>query len=152
MTGLVEAIYVSAKKGEALRPISTAVITSTGIVGDRYERAGGTWTKDPEKRHITLIEREAIENANAELKTPFKWEETRRNIVVSGFSLNNMVKVRFWIGDVLVEGTELCTPCNHPSNLTGKEGFKSAFQNRGGLRARIIKPGMVVLGDLVRFA
>lgn len=152
MTGLVEAIYVSAKKGDLLRPIATAIVSPTGIVGDRYERAVGTWIKDPEKRHITLIEREAIEEANTELKTPFKWEETRRNIVVSSFSLNNMVKVRFWIGDVLVEGTELCTPCNHPSKLTGKEGFKVAFQNRGGLRVRIVKPGMIVLGDTVRFA
>lgn len=152
MTGRIVGIYIAEQKAQPMKPVSTAVVTRTGIRGDRYEKYVGTWGKNPYKRHITLIEEELIEEANRMLLNPFSWAETRRNLIVNSFPLNGLVNVRFFIGDVLVEGTELCTPCKHPEKLTGKTGFESAFQNRGGLRARILTPGMIVLGDLVRLA
>jgi MOSC domain-containing protein YiiM len=63
-----------------------------------------------------------------------------------------LVGREFRVGGVLMLGTELCNPCARPSNLArtavreGREGFLSAFENRGGLRAAILEGGEIVVG------
>ena len=60
---------------------------------------------------------------------------------------------RFKVGDVLMEGVELCEPCRRPPALVGRasdgEAFELAFKNRGGLRARIIIGGNIYRGTQI---
>jgi MOSC domain-containing protein YiiM len=44
---------------------------------------------------------------------------------------------------------ELCTPCQRPAQLLNKPSFMDAFEERGGLRAEIIRAGEVSVGDIL---
>ena len=74
--------------------------------------------------------------------------ETRRNITTRGIRLNDLVGRRFWVGEVLCEGTRLCEPCQYLSELTGKPLLR-ALVHRGGLRADIVRSGRIRRGDVL---
>lgn len=148
------AIFVSATKGEPMQIRNEVnALTGLGLEGDRYaSRTGafsGTHRIPDEDRQISLISRQAIDDANAHLlaegQQPFADNETRRNIVVDypSEALNALVGQIFFVGAVQIEGVELCTPCRRPTNLAKKPGFEQAFENRGGLRARILSDGVI---------
>ena len=72
--------------------------------------------------------------------------ETRRNVTTRGIRLNDLVGRRFWVGNVLCEGTRLCEPCHYLTELTGKSLLR-ALVHRGGLRADILRGGRICRGD-----
>ena len=76
-------------------------------------------------------------------------KETRRNLVTRGVPLNHLVGRQFTIGEVLLEGVELCEPCGHLEKLT-VPGIRKALTHRGGLRARIITGGKLREGNRIR--
>jgi MOSC domain-containing protein YiiM len=49
---------------------------------------------------------------------------------------------------VLLRGIRLCEPCSHLEGLTGK-GVLTGLIHRGGLRAQILKDGMIRVGDSI---
>ena len=74
--------------------------------------------------------------------------------MVDGISvedLNALVNQIFTVGGISMQGIELCDPCDRPSSLSGKKGFKEVFVNRGGLRAKILSEGTIVIGDKLLF-
>jgi len=75
--------------------------------------------------------------------------EHRRNVTVEGVPLNHLVGRQFWLGETLIEGTRLSTPCRHIEELTGKAIF-DPLVHRGGLNCKILEGGLVHTGDLVR--
>lgn len=160
----VVAIYISPNKGESMQSrIWVRAIAGVGLEGDRYASRTGSFntrpnaTKEPripdDDRQVTVIAEEQIETGNAILKRmgikPIRANETRRNIHVtlSSDQLNALVGQPFKVGDVLMEGVELCDPCTRPPTLIGRssdgEAFKKAFDQRGGLRAKIIRGGEI---------
>jgi MOSC domain-containing protein YiiM len=50
---------------------------------------------------------------------------------------------------VLCAGTRLCEPCQYLADLTGKPLLR-ALVHRGGLRADILRGGVIRRGDTVR--
>lgn len=127
-------------------------IESVDGIKDRYFTGGGAYSKvRPEVRQLSLITQDAIEQANKKVEIPFTWADTRRNIVVSNFSaddLNNLLGKRFFINGVELEGVELCSPCDRPDMLSSKKGFKLGFTNQdgqsiGGLRVKILSSGII---------
>lgn len=70
----------------------------------------------------------------------------RRNIVTSGGRLNEQVGKQFTVGTVILEGLELCQPCNLFSKRTYLEAL-CYFIGKGGLRARIVAGGTISVGD-----
>ncbi|HVW66718.1 MAG TPA: MOSC domain-containing protein [Candidatus Peribacteraceae bacterium] len=151
-------IQICADKGQPMESIETAQIIETGIAGDRYATGKGAFSKSPPPRnidrHISLIESEAIEAVRAQKNIDVTFADTRRNLLTIGIQLNDLVGKTFRIGDVLVQGVELCDPCGRPGVLSGKEDvrqhFKDAFENRGGLRVRILETGEINRGDEIR--
>ncbi len=145
----VVALYICANKGLPMMEVPSAnAIAGKGFEGDRYSIGMGAWSKAREAiRHISLIEIEAIAEANKGLDVPFAPIETRRNIVVSGVRLNELVGKVFRIGNVEVRGSELCVPCARPSKLSGKPGFAEAFDSRGGLRVEVLSAGFIKQDD-----
>jgi hypothetical protein len=155
----IQSIFICPKAEMPMTSLSKAnLITNTGIDGDRYASHIGTFsnTNKDKVRDITLITRIGIDTANQLLSTKnlvsFLDEETRRNIVIDKISseeLNNLVGKIFYLGNIRLKGTELCDPCSHPSKLTGKEEFKSAFTGRGGIRAQVLDTGEISVGDFL---
>lgn len=154
------AIQIAEDRGSPMQARTEANVVAGGIEGDRYTTGRGAFSKSPPPRnidrHVTLIESEAIEAVRAEKKIDVTFADTRRNLLTIGIQLNDLVGKKFFIGEVLVEGVELCDPCGRPGILSGKEDvrqhFKDAFENRGGLRVRVLGTGTIRENDAIRIA
>lgn len=152
MSGRITHIFISPNEGDPMQELQEVkAIKQLGLEGDRYAGERGAWSKSKRKviRQVSLIEQEAIDRANANLKVPFLPKETRRNIVVSNFQLNDLIGKEFTVGNVRMRGVEFCDPCQRPSKLTGKSGFEESFAGYGGLRAEILTTGQIHVGDTV---
>ena len=63
--------------------------------------------------------------------------------------LNNLVGNKLSIGNIKVEGHDLCRPCKHlEETLNGKDIIKE-FLRRGGLRCEILTSGIINLQDKI---
>jgi MOSC domain-containing protein YiiM len=139
---------------------SAELVAGRGIrslegVEDRYfgevgQELNGAYPNN-KVRQLSIITWDAVERANNKCDIPFTWAETRRNVVVSNLSaedLNNLLGKKFSINGVELEGVELCDPCDRPDKLSGKKGFKLGFTNQngvsiGGLRVKILNSGLI---------
>ena len=74
--------------------------------------------------------------------------QARRNLVTRGVPLNHLVGKEFQVGGVVLRGLRLCEPCGHLEGLTIK-GVKDGLCHRGGLRAQIVRGGVVKTGDAI---
>ncbi len=151
--GRVEGIYIAE---DAAKPVLSLkevhAIAGRGLEGDRYFTQSGTYSNDPRPgRQITLIEIEAIESLKRDYGIIVKSGEARRNIVTRGVALNYLVGLDFKVGEVNLRGIRLCEPCSHLEQLTRK-GIQGALVHRGGLRADILRSGIIRLSDPVSTA
>ena len=121
-----------------------------GLEGDRYFHDAGTFSKpEPQPDHeVTLIEIESIEALKRDYGIDLAPHESRRNILTRGVPLNHLVGQEFKVGDVALRGLRLCEPCAHLQALT-QQGVLKGLIHRGGLRAQILTPGVIRVGDAV---
>ena len=70
----------------------------------------------------------------------------RRNIIISGVNLCELIGRRFIVGEVHFEGMAHCNPCTWMNAMIG-EGAYTLMKGRGGLRARVIEGGELALGE-----
>lgn len=150
-TGRLLEIQIAEDKGAPMQSLpSVQAIEGVGLEGDRYATGKGAFSKVRDVvRHISLIESEVIQDVRDSSAVDLTFADTRRNLLTAGVRLNDLVGRRFRIGDVLVEGVELCDPCARPGKLSGKpdlKNFKDLLENRGGLRVKIIKTGVLNVG------
>ena len=152
--GQIVGIYVTPAAGQPMeaRTVATAE-AQRGLVGDRYAERTGTYSHDTRvPRDVTLIEREAVEAVNAELRaggTEIAEAETRRNVVTAGVPLNHLVGRTFRVGVVLLRGVKLAEPCAYLEQLLGRPGVRESFVHRGGLRCEVVEGGEIRVGDPV---
>jgi hypothetical protein len=128
------------------------LVAGEGIAGDRY-RIGveqGFYSDKPEEgRQVTLFEEEVLDAIRRDYRMELSPEEHRRNITTKGVPLNHLVGSRFCIGGCLVEATRLSIPCRHIEEILGKAVF-DPLVHRSGLNCRILKGGIVRVGDPIR--
>ena len=120
-------------------------IEKCGLDGDRYCQDPGQ-NQDSNPGALTLIESEALHALYQEHGIRLEHHETRRNILTQGVRLNDLVDQEFLLGQVLVRGTEWCEPCRYLEGRT-RPGVLKGLANRGGLRAEILKGGIISKGD-----
>jgi MOSC domain-containing protein YiiM len=146
-TGNVIGIYISPLRGHPTISVEQIhVMPGCGIEGDRYFRQPGTEDDHPRTgRQITLIEIEAIE-AICHDGIQITPDQTRRNIITQGISLNNLVGKEFSVGEILLRGVRLCEPCDYLASKTDPR-LKQSMAHRGGLRADILTAGFIHLHD-----
>ncbi|TJY63292.1 MOSC domain-containing protein [Sinimarinibacterium sp. CAU 1509] len=120
-------------------------IADCGLRGDSY--ADPSHRQTPENQ-LTLIELENIQAFSSASGLPLTPDEPRRNLVTVGVDLNALCGTRFRIGEVELEGLELCEPCATFARRTHLEVVRF-FVHKGGLRARIIRGGVIRIGDTV---
>jgi MOSC domain-containing protein YiiM len=147
---LVEHIHIATIAGATVRAVATArAVAGVGLEGDRYAYGKGHYQDARVSRDLTLIEAEALDALAQEHGIELALGETRRNLTTRGIDLNALVGRRFWIGEVLCEGTRLCEPCQYLADLTSKPLLRSLV-HRGGLRADIVRGGVIRRGDSIR--
>jgi MOSC domain-containing protein YiiM len=136
----VEAITIG--PSDRLEPVdSVSAVAGCGLEGDRHfrpegQRPGGA---------LTLIEAEVLEDVD--LTGP----ESRRQVVVRGVRLNDLVGKRFTVGGIECVGIELCEPCLHLQSLT-RPGIIDELVHRAGLNADVLTSGTIAVGDPVSVA
>jgi MOSC domain-containing protein YiiM len=149
--GRLEAIYTASQKRANLKRVEEIeAVAGSGLVGDRYGLQEGTFSKpgSPD-REVTLIEVEAIEALAHECTIVLEPGQARRNLVTRGVPLNHLVQKEFKVGSLILRGLRLCEPCDHLEGLTVK-GVKTGLCHRGGLRAQIIRGGVLRTGDAIQ--
>ena len=124
---------------------SIDVIKDKGIVGDRYFQE----FNDPYNQ-LSLIEGENIDYYNNKYKLNIPHLDFRRNIVTKGIELNDLIGKKIRIGDVLVEGVDLCRPCKHLSEKLNQNNIIKEFLRRGGLRCRILSSSNICINDEIK--
>jgi MOSC domain-containing protein YiiM len=121
------------------------VIKNQGVVGDRHFKE----FNDPYNQ-LTLIESENIDYYNNKYKLNIPHLDFRRNIVTKGIELNDLIGKKIRIGDVLVEGVDLCRPCKHLSEKLNQNNIIKEFLRRGGLRCRILSSSNICINDEIK--
>lgn len=148
--GQVESIYVRPQPSKPVLELDKVlVIPGKGLQGDYYSIVTARKKNGPD-REITLIESESLSAIESEYKISLNPGESRRNIVTSNMSLNQLVGKEFKVGAVTLKGIRLCEPCFHLAELTQKEVIP-ALVHRGGLRAQILTEGTIQIGDPIYF-
>ena len=154
--GKLEAIIVRPARGEACVYVpQTQAILGIGLADDR--RGLTTKTALNGSRQVTLIQQEHIA-VIAKLVGLGTLDPAllRRNLVVSGINLlalKPLFKTHsnyLQIGDCWLQITGNCEPCSRMEALLGAGGY-NAMRGHGGVNARIVKAGMLSVGDAVTF-
>ncbi|MDQ7034981.1 MAG: pyridoxamine 5'-phosphate oxidase family protein [Anaerolineae bacterium] len=145
--GVLRKIHIAAKEGESLETLSEVeAVAGQGLCGDRYFGV----VNDEEATNITLIAQEDLDAVQQAYDFPITAAQTRRNLLTVGVPLSHLIGKRFRIGDVLLEGVEICEPCKGLAEFSGYGNpIISAMLHRGGLRATIIKGGIIHAGDTI---
>jgi MOSC domain-containing protein YiiM len=149
--GQLVAICIGPRKKAHLQYVDQVeAIAGQGLAGDRYGVQEGTFSKPGcADREVTLIEIEAVEALARESEISLEAHQARRNLVTRHVPLNHLVGQEFTVGDVILRGIRLCEPCDHLESLTIK-GIKEGLCHRGGLRAQIVRGGVLRKGDVVK--
>ena len=84
---------------------SIDVINNQGVVGDRHFKE----FNDPYNQ-LSLIESENIDYYNIKYGLNIPYLDFRRNVVTKGIQLNDLVGKKILVGNVEIEGIDLCRP------------------------------------------
>jgi MOSC domain-containing protein YiiM len=132
-----------------LRPARQAAMQSVeevfaeagaGLAGDRYHGSG--------KRQVTLIQWEHLAVLSSFTKQPVTPDLLRRNLAIRGINLGALKNRTFRIGEAVFQATGQCHPCSLMEQVLGPGGY-NAMRGHGGLTARIIRSGLIRIGDRV---
>ena len=120
------------------------VLSNKGVVGDRHFNE----YNDPYCQ-LSLIESENIDYYNIKYGLNIPYLDFRRNIVTKGIQLNKLVGKTFKIGEVKVEGIDLCRPCRHLTEVLDQKNILKEFLRRGGLRCKILSSSNIYTDDQI---
>lgn len=136
----VAALHVAKARRLPMRAVGSVVAEAgVGLVGDRYH---GT-----RHRHVTVQSAEALAEAAAEFGAPVPWELTRRNVTVQAAEVPTAPGTRLLVGSgVLLEVVRVAAPCKLLDDTIGV-GAQAALRRRGGSVCRVLRGGVIRVGD-----
>lgn len=121
---------------------SIECVAGRGIRGDRFFDY-----KDNYKGQITFFSFEVFEKLAAHFCLTNKSAgAVRRNVIVSGVDLNDLIGEELSIQGVRLRGTAHCRPCYWLDQAVAP-GAEEFLAGNGGLRAQILSDGVIALGD-----
>jgi len=116
-------------------------VAGSGIVGDRYFDH-----EEDYKGQITFFDYAAYEAIKDKFDLPeMEASAFRRNAMIAGVDLNELIGKRFTIGEVEFEGSEEAKPCYWMDRACAP-GVEEFLRGKGGLRARIRQSGSLRRG------
>ena len=142
-SGRVAWLSIRPERREPVQVVETITVSEKkGILGDHYSGQSGN-------RHITLIQAEHLPVvASLMARDLLDPALLRRNIVVSGLNLLALKDHRIQIGEVVLQITGQCHPCSKMETALGPGGY-NAMRGHGGMTAKVIKGGVVRVGEVI---
>ena len=141
MSGKVLSIHIATAAGAPMEERDRIdVIAGEGIDGEHHRASGAG------RRHVTLIESEAVEAVARDYGIRLKPGESRRNVLTEGVALNHLIYRTFRLGGTVLRGVELCEPCGYLEKVTGRK-IREPLIHRGGLCAEVLESGAIAVGD-----
>ena len=138
-------IGISNKNNQEIKEVNSInVLANKGVVGDRHFQE----FNDPYNQ-LSLIESDNIDYYNIKYGLKIPYLDFRRNIVTKGIKLNDLVGKKFHIGNVELEGIDLCRPCRHLSEVLNQDNIIKEFLRRGGLRCQILTSSSIEVGSKI---
>jgi MOSC domain-containing protein YiiM len=138
--GEVVSIHLVRQRDGATEAVDRVMaLTNYGLDGDwrsRQNRGG----------QLTLIEAEVLEEIGRRLGYPVAPGASRRQIVVRGVKLNELIGQRMRVGAVRVFVETPCDPCARMEKTIGT-GARAALEGRGGVRCHVLAGGEICVGD-----
>lgn len=117
-------------------------VAHRGIRGDRFYDY-----RDNYKGQITFFSLEVFEKLARHFGLAHKTAGAlRRNVIVSGIDLNDLIGEEFSIQGVRLRGTAHCRPC-YWLDQAFAPGTEEFLKGNGGLRAEILTDGAIAVGD-----
>ena len=126
--------------------VSIEVLANKGVIGDRHFKD----FNDPYCQ-LSLIESENIDYYNLKYGLNIPYVNFRRNVVTKGVRLNELVGKKLQIGNVELEGVDLCRPCRHLTEVLNQNNILKEFIRKGGLRCQILSSSTINIGDEITF-
>ena len=144
--GKIEAINITNTGEENTFYINQAILEKEkGIVNDRYYE-----NFKEKKEQVTLINLEDIDNFNNQIKRDIEAKDFRRNFIVSGINLNELINKKIKINRVTLKIHEICQPCKYLQDRLKIPGLVKMLVNRSGVRAEILSSGSLSVGDTIK--
>jgi MOSC domain-containing protein YiiM len=148
--GRVVELYTTPSKGEPMVASESLSVLDGGIEGDRYRRGTGYYSAT-DGCQVTLVDGAALDAATDEFGIDLATGQHRRNVVVRGVGLADLLDATFELGEAELRGTRLRPPCGYLGKLVGDPAVVEALrERRGGICADVVTPGRVSVGDEVR--
>jgi hypothetical protein len=147
MEGRVVALYIARTAGAPMLALTTAhLVPACGIVGDRFYTRPRSDTNAGQS-DATLVEQEALDRLIGTGTTGDPGASARRNIVIRGYPLHQLVGQRFCLGNVTLYGLAPHLTCASPQ--TTQQDACAALTDTT-LWAQILTEGDITLGDRLR--
>ena len=124
---------------------SIQVLANQGIIGDRHFKE----FNDPYSQ-LSLIESENIDYYNIKYGLDIPYIDFRRYIITKGIRLNDLIGKKFLVGEVELEGIDLCRPSRHLCELLDQDNIIKEFLRRGGLRCQILSSSSIEIGNKIK--
>ena len=121
------------------------VMANKGIVGDRHFH-----DSNDAYNQLSLIESENIDEYNIRFGLDIPYIDFRRNVVTKGIRLNDLIGKKLKVGNVELEGIELCRPCRHLTEMLDQKNILKEFMRKGGLRCQILSSSKINVGDKIQ--
>ena len=125
--------------------VSIEVLANKGVIGDRHFKD----FNDPYCQ-LSLIESENIDYYNLKYGLNIPYKDFRRNVVTKGIQLNDLVGKKILVGNVELEGIDVCRPCRHLSEVLGQDNIIKEFLRKGGLRCQVLSSSSIKIGDKIK--
>ena len=100
-------------------------------------------------RSVAVLTREGWDAACRDLGQPLDWITRRANLFVEGVNLTEQTGKRLRVGDVVLEITGECDPCQRMESSVA--GLLAALEDdwRAGVTCVVVSEGTIVQGDEV---
>ncbi len=143
--GKIFSVNISEQKGTIKKPVPEIIVGEKGIIGDAHYADS--------ERHVSLINKERIDEFSREVGTAILSGEFAENITTVGLDLSGVKLLdRFKIGNVELEVTQIGKPEVYKENGNGIFRIigKSVMLHEG-LFCRVITSGKIVPGDIIEY-
>lgn len=145
--GTVESIFVAPEDSAPMESRQSVAAVKGGLRGDRYLTGKGYYSPY-DVCQVTLISAEGIETIREEAGIDLTDGRHRRNLVVRGGDLRDLLDATFRVGDATLRGTRPRPPCVHVERVADEDGVARALgDGRGGICADVLEAGEISVGD-----